>query len=106
MFDRTTLFAFVVIVCVINGIFSPPLLLFFLQGIKIFFGLWSPGPSVMFYLASLGASTVTLVVAGVPAALYERFSRLEESNGVSMIIWLVSALVLSIPALQTLIAIG
>ena len=46
-----------------------------------------PGP--IFYFSSLMVSTGTIILAGIPAALYERFRGLkEDSNVVSLWIWL------------------
>ena len=38
-------------------------------------------------------------IAGVPAALYERFARLDHSNMVSMTNWLAASVLLTLPGL-------
>jgi hypothetical protein len=54
------------------------------------------------YLASFLASATTLVLAGVPAALYERARGLSRSSPVSLGIWLAGVLALvAIPHLLT-----
>ena len=45
-------------------------------------------PLVLTYLASLLASAITLVLAGVPAALYERATGQSRSTALSLGIWL------------------
>lgn len=59
-------------------------------------------PLVLFYLTSIFISVMTLLIAGVPAALYERFRGLKESNTASLGIWLVCTLLLVLPTLLSL----
>jgi ABC-type transport system involved in multi-copper enzyme maturation permease subunit len=51
-------------------------------------------PLVLTYLASLMASATTLILAGVPAALYERAKGLETSSPMSIGIWFAGTVVL------------
>ena len=44
-------------------------------------------------------SLLTLLVAGIPAALYERWRGLPESTPGSLAVWLLSALLLTAPTL-------
>jgi hypothetical protein len=72
--------------------------------VLIFAPLWAPtwlDPSfdILLLLASLMVSTGTLIVSGLPAALYERVAGLKQSNLVSMGIWLATATLLTLPAL-------
>lgn len=97
------LFVATVFVCIVNGILSPAL--FIVLAVS---PLWAPtivgpSPQVILLLSSLIVSTGTLLIAGVPAALYERFAGLEHSNRISMGMWLVAALFLTFPAFQTLL---
>lgn len=57
-------------------------------------------PSWLLYQASIVVSSATLLVSGIPAALYERIFRPVADNATSMYIWLAGAAVLTIPALQ------
>lgn len=59
-------------------------------------------PLVLFYLTSIFISVMTLLVAGVPAALYERFRGLQESNTTSLGIWLACTLLLALPSLLSM----
>ncbi|MFM2422912.1 MAG: hypothetical protein RL291_1442, partial [Pseudomonadota bacterium] len=51
-------------------------------------------PLVLTYLASMLTSALTLVLAGVPAALYERWKGETESSPMSLGIWLAGVLAL------------
>ena len=44
--------------------------------------------AIAFYLSALLTSTLAIMLAGVPAALYERFANNAETNEVSLRIWL------------------
>jgi hypothetical protein len=80
--------------CIVNGIFSPavaavfPLVLAFSPA--FFFGM-----AGVFFLTSLIVSTGTLILSGIPAALFERATGRTQSDATSMIIWAVGAAALS-----------
>ena len=57
-------------------------------------------PLILYYLTSLFISLMTLLIAGVPAALYERIRGEKESSPLSIGIWLLGTLVLAIPGLM------
>jgi hypothetical protein len=82
----------------LNGMhFSPlfdPVLFFVHRMAPSFFG-----PLLLFYFNSLFISLTTLLLAGVPAAIYERLRGLKESTMVSLCIWLAGVLLLTLPAL-------
>jgi len=54
-------------------------------------------PLLLFYFTSLLVSVSCLIVAGVPAALYERARHPGTSSGTSLGIWLAGLLVLAAP---------
>ncbi|MGE3914725.1 MAG: hypothetical protein AB7F78_03415 [Hyphomicrobiaceae bacterium] len=56
-------------------------------------------PIVLFYLTSIFIAAMTLVLGGIPAALYERARGLEQSSPLSLGIWLVATLVLALPGI-------
>lgn len=56
-------------------------------------------PEVFYHLTSLAISTMTLLLAGIPAALYERVRGLQQSTPGSLIIWLLGTVVLTLPVL-------
>ena len=87
---------------VINGLFNQTWLLFALIHAQILspallFG--SVGLTLMF--ASLMVSTATIILAGIPAAIYERWvGAKEDSTTVSLWIWLAGTALLTLPALE------
>jgi hypothetical protein len=63
--------------------------------------------ALIFYFSSLMTATATVILAGVPAAIYERFAGIkDDSTVVSLWIWLAGTAVLTIPALGNFIRIG
>lgn len=59
-------------------------------------------PLILFYLSSIFVSLMTLLIAGIPAALYERFRGQTESSPISIGIWFVTTVLLSYPSLASL----
>lgn len=95
--DRNALVP-VMAVAIVNGIFSPWVLMVFLL-YPVWYPGWAPPSSQIVYMASaLILSTVTIMLAGVPAALYERWSAKPSSIVVSSI-WLAGTVLLTLPAL-------
>lgn len=92
----------------INGIFNQLALLFALIHVQILapsllFG--STGLTLMF--SSLMVSTATIILAGIPAALYERFvGAKDDSNPASLWIWLAGTALLTLPAIGNFIQFG
>ncbi len=92
----------------INGIFNQTALLFALIHVQVLapallFG--STGLTLMF--SSLMVSTATIIIAGIPAALYERFSGAkDDSNVVSLWIWLAGTALLTLPAIGNFFQFG
>jgi hypothetical protein len=57
--------------------------------------------------SSLMVSTATIILAGVPAALYEHIvGAKEDSTAASMWIWLAGAALLTLPAMGNFLRIG
>ena len=92
----------------INGLFNQLALLFALIHVQILapallFG--SVGLTLMF--SSLMVSTATIILGGIPAALYERFAGVkDDSNEVSLWIWLAGTALLTLPAIGNFFQIG
>ena len=55
-------------------------------------------PIVFLYLSSIFISLLSLLIAGIPAALYERVKGLKDSDATSLGIWLAGTVVVSIPS--------
>ncbi len=92
----------------INGMYNQVALLFALIHAQILapsllFG--STGLTLMF--SSLMVSTATIIIAGVPAAIYEKYAGLkDDSNVVSLWIWLAGTALLTLPAIGNFFQIG
>ena len=70
----------------------------------VLFRVFAPGffissPLLLFYFTSLLLSAATLIIAGVPAALFERFAGRRQSDTTSLGIWLAATAVLALPSL-------
>jgi hypothetical protein len=91
----------------INGIFNPFLAFaYFFSKILMQEPLFG-SESLLFYFASLMVSTGTVILGGIPAALYERFVGAgEDSTEASLWIWLAGTGILTIPAIGNFVSIG
>lgn len=91
----------------INGIFNP--LFFFVFQISVYL-MAAPlfgSTAAIAYFASLMLSTGTVILAGIPAALYERYvGAKDDSTVVSLWIWLAGTAILSLPAIGNFLSIG
>jgi uncharacterized protein YqgC (DUF456 family) len=101
--DRGPLFFAVVALSAVNGVLSPvtPVLMLFTP-------IWYPDllpvtQSAVLYTASIIVSTVTLMLAGLPAALWERAFATSAFGRQGNLVWLVSVLFLSMPGLARLL---
>lgn len=83
---------------IINGIFSPFVFALFPFVLALTPALFVDSTSFVFYLSSLILSTMTLIVGGIPAALYERWTGATESTGFSKWLWLAGVGLLTLPA--------
>jgi hypothetical protein len=92
----------------INGLFNQLAVLFAILHVQILapallFG--STALTLMF--ASLLVSTATIIVGGIPAAIYERFvGAKDDSTEASLWIWLAGTAILTIPAIGNFLEIG
>ncbi len=92
-----------VIVAILNGIFSPYVLAVFL-----FYPLWYPGwapayTEVVVAIASILLSTLTLMAAGIPAAIVERVGGVRDSDEASAMLWFAGTVILTLPALPSIL---
>jgi hypothetical protein len=92
----------------INGIFNQLWLIFaliyasYLAG-PLFFG----SIPLTFIFTSLMVSTATIILGGIPAAVYERYvGAKDDSTEVSLWIWLAGTGILTIPAIGNFIQVG
>jgi hypothetical protein len=104
--SRDSLFIAVLALSLVNGLLSPFLKVFYMlapvwilylfPGVSSFLLL----PEFVFYLCSLMIATATLLIGGVPAALYERFVPGAYGSTTAMYIWLAGAGLLSLPSVE------
>lgn len=66
------------------------------------FGITSP--VITFYLASLILAVGSVIIAGVPAALFERATGRQMSDGTSMAVWLGAIFLIAIPSMIGLLS--
>jgi hypothetical protein len=62
-------------------------------------------PILLFYLTSLFCATFTIILAGIPAAIYERSFGGRKSSGTSLMIWFAGVVLLSIPAIMRMLGV-
>ncbi len=91
----------------INGIFNQTALLFALIHVQILApSLLFGSTSLTLMFSSLMVSTATIIFAGIPAALYERFVGAKDSTPVSLWIWLAGTGILTLPAIGNFFQFG
>src|SRR6266849_8587409 len=91
----------------INGLFNQLWLIFALLYVQPLVGpLLFGSLSLTLIFASLMVSTATVILGGIPAAIYERITGASESNNVSLWIWLAGTAILALPAAGNFIKIG
>jgi hypothetical protein len=91
----------------INGLFNQTWLLFALIHMQILAPalLFGSVPLTLMF-ASLMVSTATIMLGGIPAAIYERATGAPETGEVSLWIWLAGTAILTIPAIGNFFSIG
>lgn len=93
-----------VVIAMINGMFSPSLPLFFFANAPAWYPALLPfDPDLVVYFSRIAAATTTLVLSGLPAALYERFARPDPESALSSWIWTIAALALSWQAVDSFV---
>jgi hypothetical protein len=91
----------------INGIFNPLFVIVFQVSIYLMAEPLFGSTAAIAYFASLMLSTATVILGGIPAALYERYiGAKDDSTVTSLWIWLAGTAVLTIPAIGNFLKIG
>ncbi len=84
----------------INGMhFSPYIDAFTIILKPIAVGFFITSPLVFFYIASLLLSAISLILSGVPVAIFERLTGRTKSDTTSLLLWLASSAVMAVPTL-------
>ena len=106
--DRNLYYVAIAFFGMINGLFNQALLPFAYLFAKVLApALLFGSESLTLMFASLMASTATIIVGGVPAALYERVvGAKDDSTEISLWIWLAGAGILTLPAVGNFFDIG
>ena len=91
----------------VNGIFNPLMpLAYVLSKVLMYVPLFGSEP-LIFYFASLMLSTATIILGGIPAAIYERLiGAKEDSTAASLWIWLAATALLALPAMGNFFTMG
>jgi hypothetical protein len=91
----------------INGLFNQVALIFALLYVQPLAGpLLFGSLSLTLMFASLMVSTATVILGGIPAAIYEKVTGASESSDVSLWIWLAGTAVAALPAAGNFLQIG
>jgi len=88
----------IVLFATVNGIFSPWLVGMFPFVFVLMPTFFLSSLSALLFLSSILLATLTLILGGIPAALYERWSGAKESTEISMWLWLAGVALLTLPA--------
>ena len=106
--DRNLYYVAIAFFGTINGLFNQTWLLFSLIHVQILAPalLFGSVPLTLMF-ASLMVSTATVILAGIPAAIYERvIGAKDDSTEASLWIWLAGTALLTLPAIGNFFAIG
>jgi hypothetical protein len=106
--ERNYYFVGIAFFGMINGLFNQVLMPFAYLFAKVLApGLFFGSDSLTLIFASLMASTATIIVGGIPAAIYERFvGATDDSTPVSLWIWLAGTALLTLPAIGNFFQVG
>lgn len=106
--DRTFYFIGIAFFGMINGLFNQTALLFALIHMQILAPalLFGSVPLTLLF-SSLMVSTATIILGGMPAAIYERvMGARDDSTEASLWIWLAGTAILTLPAIGNFLQIG
>ena len=106
--DRTFYYIAIAFFGMINGLFNQVWLIFTLIHMKILApALLFDSVSLTLMFSSLMVSTATIILGGIPAAIYERIiGAKDDSTAASLWIWLAGTALLTVPAIGNFFAIG
>lgn len=91
----------------INGLFNPLLIVSYAFSKTLMFAPLFGSESLILYFSSLMLSTATIILGGIPAAIYERIiGAKDDSTTVSLWIWLAASAILTLPAIGNFLRIG
>ena len=106
--DRNLYYIGIAFFGTINGLFNQLFVLFALIHVQVLAPalLFGSVPLTLLF-ASLMVSTATIILGGIPAAIYERFiGAKDDSTEASLWIWLAGTGILTLPAIGNFLRIG
>jgi hypothetical protein len=105
--DRNLYYVGIAFFGMVNGIFNP-LMPFSYVFSKVLMQVPLFGSeSLIFYFAALMLSTLTIILGGIPAAIYERYVGAKDgSTEASLWIWLAGTGILTLPAIGNFLKMG
>jgi hypothetical protein len=106
--DRNFYFVGIAFFGMINGLFNQVALLFALLHVQVLAPTLLFGSvSLTLMFSSLVVSTATIILGGIPAAIYERIvGAKDDSTTVSLWIWLATTGLLTLPAMGNFLSVG
>ena len=105
--DRNFYYIGIAFFGMINGLFNPLMPLAYVFSKVLMFVPLFGSESLIFYFGALLLSTATIILGGIPAAIYERFiGAKDDSTEASLWIWLAGTAILTIPAIGNFLRIG
>jgi hypothetical protein len=106
--ERNFYFVGIAFFGMINGLFNQVALLFALIHMQVLApSLLFGSTSLTLMFSSLMVSTATIILGGIPAAIYERYiGAKDDSTTVSLWIWLAATALLTLPAVGNFLRVG
>jgi len=108
--ERNFYFVGIAFFGMVNGLFNQVALLFALIHMQVLVlapALLFGSTSLTLMFSSLMVSTATIILAGIPAAIYERvIGAKDDSTVTSLWIWLAGTAILTLPAMGNFLLIG
>lgn len=106
--DRTLYYLGIAFFGMINGLFNQTWVLFALIHMQVLAPalLFGSVPLTLMF-ASLMVSTATIILGGIPAAVYERIvGAKEDSTEASLWVWMAATALLALPAIGNFFSVG
>ena len=105
--DRNLYYIGIAFFGMINGIFNPLMPLAYVFSKVLMYVPLFGSESLIFYFGALMLSTATIILGGIPAAIYERIQGVkDDSTEGSLWIWLAGTALLTMPAMGRFFQIG
>jgi hypothetical protein len=101
--DRNFFVFTVVGISILNGLFSPYIAIAMPIAAVLLPEVFPRSVGWVLFFSSLLVASATLLVSGVPAALYERLVDRGKGGNAAMVIWLAGAVLLALPAFRHLV---